>query len=176
MEPTLLGRVSDERCVSLIGMAGAGKTTLAGLLARRLGWACLDTHRLIEAPCRAPLPDILTRQGLAGFLALEEDVVAGLGVKRCVVATGGSVVYGARAMARLKSMWPVVYLSIDLPTFLARVGDPGERAFVMPGGLTLADVYAERQPLYAAAADLTVASCGTTPEACVETILQGIRS
>lgn len=176
MEPTLLGRVSDERCVSFIGMAGAGKSTLATLLACRLGWACLDTDRLIEAHCRARLSDILIRHGLPGFLAIEEDVVAGLGVKRCVVATGGSVVYGARAVARLKSMGPVVYLSIDLATFLARVGDPGERAFVMPGGMTLADVYAERQPLYAAAADLTVTSCGVTPEACVEHILQGIQS
>ncbi|MHC1790405.1 shikimate kinase [Solidesulfovibrio sp.] len=176
MEPTLLGRISDERCVSLIGMAGAGKSTLAALLARRLGWACLDTDRLIEAHCRALLPDILGRHGLPGFLGIEEDVVAGLAVKRCVVATGGSVVYGARAMARLKSMGPVVHLAIDLPTFLARVGDPGARAFVMPSGMTLSDVYAERQPLYAAAADLTVVSCGVTPAACAEHILQGILS
>ena len=175
MEPTLLSRVSDERCVSLIGMAGAGKTTLATLLAQRLGWACLDTDRLVEAHCRARLADILARHGLPGFLAIEEEVVAGLGVKRCVVATGGSVVYGTRAMARLKAMGPVVHLSIDLPTFLIRVGDPGARAFVMPGGMTLADVYAERQPLYAAAADLTIASCGATPETCVEHILQGIQ-
>ena len=176
MEPTLLGRVSDERCVSLIGMAGAGKSTLAALLARRLGWACLDTDRLIEAHCRARLPDILTRYGLPGFLDIEEDVVAGLGLKRCVVATGGSVVYGARAMERLKAMGPVVYLSIDLPTFLSRVGDPVQRAFVMPKGMTLSAAYAERQPLYAAGADLTVASCGVTPAACVEHILQGIQS
>jgi len=176
MEPTLLGRVSDERCVSLIGMAGAGKSTLAVILARRLGWACLDTDRLIEAHCRLRLPDILARHGLPGFLAIEEEVVAGLGVKRCVVATGGSVVYGARAVAKLKSMGPVVHLSIDLTTFLERLGDPGERAFIIPGGQTLSDVYAERQPLYAAAADLTVTSCGVTPEACLEHILQGIQS
>jgi shikimate kinase len=162
--------------VSLIGMAGAGKSTLAALLASRLGWACLDTDRLIEAHCRARLPEILGRYGLPGFLAIEDEVVAGLGLRRCVVATGGSVVYGTRAMARLKTMGPVVYLSIDLPTFLARVGDPDERAFVMPGGMTLSDVFAERQPLYAAAADLTVTSCGVTPAACVEHILQGIQS
>jgi len=176
MQPSLLGRVSDERCVSLIGMAGAGKSTLATLLARRLGWACLDTDRLIEATCGARLSDLLTRLGLEGFLHLEEDVVAELHVKRCVVATGGSVIYGARAVSRLKACGPVVHLAIDLPTFLVRVGDPGERAFVVPAGLTLPDVYVERLPLYAAAADLTVTSCGVTPEVCVEQILQGITS
>jgi shikimate kinase len=176
MQPSLLGRISDERCVSLIGMAGAGKSTLATLLARRLGWASLDTDRLIEATTGERLADLLSRLGLAGFLHLEEDVVAGLGVKRCVVATGGSVVYCPRAVARLRECGPVVFLSIDLPTFLTRVGDPGARAFVVPDGLTLADVYAERQPLYAAAADVTVTSCGVTPEACVEEILKGIAS
>jgi len=176
MQPPLISRISDEGCVSLIGMAGAGKSTLSALLARRLGWACLDTDRLIEATCGQRLPDILARLGLSAFLRLEEDVVAGLSVKRCVVATGGSVIYGPRAIRHLKACGPVVYLSIDLPTFLARVGDPGERAFIVPDGLGLADVYAERQPLYAAAADLTVTSCGGTPEACVEQILQGIES
>ena len=174
MQPPLLTRVSDERCVSLIGMAGAGKSTLAALLAGRLGWASLDTDRLIEATCGARLPDILAGRGLAGFLRLEEDVVAGLNVKRCVVATGGSVIYCRRAMERLRASGPVVHLSIDLAAFLARVGDPGERAFVMPDGMTLADVYAERQPLYVAAADFTVVSCGVPPEASLEQILQGI--
>ena len=176
MQPSLLGRISDEGCVSLIGMAGAGKTTLASLLARRLGWASLDTDRLIEATAGASLPSLLGRLGLEGFLRLEEDIVAGLGVKRCVVATGGSVIYAPRAVARLKACGPLVFLSIDLDTFLARLGDPGQRAFVVPAGMTLPEVFAERQPLYAAAADLTVTSCGVTPEACAAQILEGIAS
>ncbi|WP_300159988.1 homoserine kinase [Solidesulfovibrio sp.] len=176
MEPSLLARISDEGCVSLIGMAGAGKSTLASLLARRLGWAWLDTDRLIEATAGASLSALLARLGLEGFLRLEEDVVAGLCVKRCVVATGGSVIYGPRAVSRLKACGPLVFLSIDLETFLRRVGDPGQRAFVVPSGLTLPDVFAERQPLYAAAADLTVTSCGVSPEACADQILEGIAS
>jgi shikimate kinase len=174
MQPLLLDRVTDERCVSLIGMAAAGKSTLAVLLARRLGWACLDTDRLIEATRGRKLSDLLLELGREYFLQLEEEVVAGLSVKRCVVATGGSVVYEPRAMARLKEAGPVVHLAIDLPTFLARVGDVRERAFILPPGMTLADVHAARLPLYEAAADLTVTSCGVTPEACVEHILQGL--
>jgi shikimate kinase len=175
MQLPFLDRISDERCVSLIGMAGAGKSTLAELLARRLGWACLDTDHLVEATSGSKLSALLQTLGLDAFLRLEEDVVADMGVKRCVVATGGSVIYGPRAMANLRQCGPVVHLSIDLPTFLTRVGDPDARAFVVPPGLSLADVYAQRLPLYAAAADYTVTSCGITPEACVEDILRGIR-
>jgi len=174
MQPEFLDRVSDEHCVSLIGMAGAGKSTLATLLARRLGWACLDTDRLIEATRGRSLATLLQELGPDGFLHLEEDVVSDLSVKRCVVATGGSVVYCPKAMARLKQSGPVVYLAIDLPTFLTRVGDVRKRAFVIPPGQSLAQVHAARQPLYEAAADLTVVSCGVTPETCVENILRGI--
>lgn len=175
MEPQLLHRISDERCISLIGMAAAGKSTLAGLLAQRLGWACLDTDRLLEATEGRALADLLADLGREAFLRLEETVVAGLNVRRCVIATGGSVIYGARAMARLRESGPVVHVAIDLPTFLRRVGDPGKRAFIAPEGLSLADVYAERQPLYAAAADVTISSCGITPQSCIDQILEKIR-
>jgi len=163
-----LGRVTDERCVSLIGIAGAGKTTLGKALARRLDWAHLDTDRLIEATLGQPLQTILDERGLADFLAVEEALVATLGVKRAVISTGGSVVYGRKAVARLKSLGPVIHLRIGLGDFLERVQGAAGRAFVRPDGRSLPDVYAEREPLYQAACDFHVDTAALSLEACVE--------
>ena len=163
-----LGRISDEQCVSLIGIAGAGKSTLGKALAARLDWAHLDTDRLIEATMGQPLQSIMDERGLKGFLEVEEAVVSLLGTKRTVVSTGGSVVYSARAMDRLRSLGPVIHLRIDLDTFLDRVRDAKGRAFVRPAGHSLADVYAEREPLYLQACDFSVRTdCGGIEE-CVE--------
>jgi len=163
-----LGRISDEQCVSLIGIAGAGKTTLGKALAARLGWAHLDTDRLIEATMGQPLQALLDERGLEGFLSVEEAMVATLGIKRTVVSTGGSVVYSRKAVARLKSLGPVVHLRIGLEDFLTRVQGADGRAFVRPDGRSLADVFAEREPLYQAACDFHV-DTGTDPlDACVE--------
>ncbi|MFP5239559.1 MAG: homoserine kinase [Acidobacteriota bacterium] len=162
-----IGRITDEQCVSLIGIAGAGKSTLGEALAARLDWAHLDTDRLIESTWGQPLQTILDERGLPGFLAVEEAVVSTLGVKRTVVSTGGSVVYSKAAMARLKSLGPVIHLRIELDTFLERVRDASGRAFVRPAGLSLADVYAEREPLYLAACDFHVCTDTLDVNACV---------
>ena len=159
-----LERLTDEKCVALIGIAGAGKSTLGEALAEHLGWAHLDTDRLIEATWGQPLQSILDERGLPGFLAVEETVVSTLGVKRTVISTGGSVVYSPAAMARLKSLGPVIHLRIELDTFLARVKDASGRAFVRPAGLSLPDVYAEREPLYLSACDFHVDTDALTIE------------
>ena len=156
-EPSLTpARLSPQGCLSLIGMAGAGKSTLGRLLAEKLGWAHLDTDRLIEAYYGLPLQEILDGLGLKTFLTLENTLVSMLGVRRAVISTGGSVVYGAAALERLRLLGPVVFLEIGLPAFLSRVGDAGNRGLAIAPGCTKQGLFTERQPLYQTAADFTL--------------------
>lgn len=98
-----LRREAQLSCISLIGMAGAGKSTLGRMLSERMGWAHLDTDNLIEATYGMPLQQVLDGLGLEQFLRAEETVVATLMVRRTVVSTGGSVVYGPRTLKRIRS-------------------------------------------------------------------------
>ncbi len=173
--PPFVGTISDEPCVSLVGMAGAGKSTLGRMVAAMLGFAHMDTDRLIEATWGMPLQALLDAKGLTEFLRIEEDVVSRLWLKRCVISTGGSVVYGPRAVERLRCCGPVVFLRIDLATFLARVGAAEDRGFARPGGKSLAEVFAERQPLYAAISDHQTATDGMSPEDCARDIVSWAR-
>ena len=141
-------------CVSLVGMAGAGKSTLGRALAERLGWALVDTDRLMEAHWGASLQTLLDSFGLEGFLQAEEVVVAKLWLWRTVVATGGSVVYGPRAVRRLRELGPVVYLRVEVDTICERVQDARGRGLARRPGQSLEELYAEREPLYRQAADL----------------------
>ncbi len=166
--------LNDSSCIILIGMAGAGKSTLAPLLAQRLDWEHMDTDRLIESWFGRPLQGILDGCGPDKFLKLEEQVVSRLAAARCVVSTGGSVVYSQLAVNRLRMLGSIVHLHISLPTFLDRVGKADDRGFVVRPGLSLEDVYNERQPLYQAAADLTVATDSCAPDECVDQIISGL--
>jgi len=149
-------RLCDQGCVSLIGMAGAGKSTLGRLLAEKLGWAHLDTDRHIEAYYGMPLQDVLDGLGLQDFLKVENTLVSMLGVRRTIISTGGSVIYGAQAMERLHLLGPVVHLNISLESFLRRVGNGDNRGLAIAPGRTREDLFRERQPLYEAAADFTL--------------------
>ena len=167
-ERTPRSRLAETGCVSLIGMAGAGKSTLGRLLAEKLGWAHLDTDRLMESYYGLNLQDILDGLGLEAFLKAEETLVSMLGVRRAVISTGGSVVYGPAAVERLKLLGPVVYLSVSMETFLERVGDAGNRGLAVAPGQTREDLYLERQPLYQSAADFTLPTDSNDRMASVE--------
>jgi len=167
-DTTPAARLVETGCVSLIGMAGAGKSTLGRLLAEKLGWAHLDTDRLIESYYGLPLQELLDSMGLKDFLKAEETLVSMLSVRRTVISTGGSVIYGPAAMERLKLLGPVVHLSISLETFLGRVGDAGNRGLAIAPGLTREDLFRERQPLYQAAADFTLPTDTTDRKASLE--------
>lgn len=157
-------------CVSLIGMAGAGKTTVGRALAGRLGWAHLDTDRLLEAHWGSVLQNLVDGMGLEGFLRAEEKLVSELWLWRTVISTGGSVVYGPAAVERLKSLGPVIHLHVSASTVCERVKDGQGRGLVRRPGQSLEDLYAEREPLYRQAADLTLDMEGRGLEDALETI------
>lgn len=159
-------------CISLIGMAGAGKSTLAPLLAKSLSWAHLDTDRHLEAFYAMPLQSIYDAYGRDEFLHIEETLVSQLNLMRTVISTGGSVIYGPKAIARLKELGTVVYLDISEEVFLARVGNADDRGLAIPKGMTMSDLYRERNPLYASAADLTIRTDNCEPDECVRQILE----
>ena len=159
-------------CITLVGMAGAGKSTLGELLAGRLKWGQLDTDRYLESYYAIPLQQIMDTYGLDEFLRIEEHLVAELNLTRTVVSTGGSVIYSTSAMKQLKKLGPVVLLDIDEATFIERVGDAENRGLAIAPGKTMGDLYNERQPLYRAAADIVVSTDRNTPEECVDQILE----
>lgn len=159
-------------CITLIGMAAAGKTTLGEKLATRLGWGQLDTDRYLESYYALTLQQIMDTYGLDEFLRIEDSLVGDLGLTRTIISTGGSVIYGEKAMAKLKKLGPVVLLDIDESTFLERVGGAENRGLAIRPDTSLRDLYNERQPLYRAAADIVVSTDRFTPDECVDHILE----
>ncbi len=150
--------------IVLIGMPGSGKSTIGVLLAKAIGMAFIDTDLLIQQQENRLLQDIISEQGIAGFLAIEEAVLLKLEVVNTVVATGGSVIYSNKAMEHLKRNNLVVYLHVDYPELEQRITDMDTRGIVMTKGQKLVDVYNERIEYYQKYADLMLDSTGISIE------------
>lgn len=146
--------------IVLIGMPGAGKSTVGVVLAKVLGYDFLDSDLVIQQKDGRLLSQIIAEEGTDGFIRIENQINAGLDVNRSVIATGGSVVYGKEAMEHLKSIGTVVYLKLTYQTIENRLGDLKNRGVVLREGQTLADLYRERTSLYEKYADVTIEEDG----------------
>jgi shikimate kinase len=142
--------------VVLIGMAGAGKSTVGVVLAKRLGLDFLDTDVLIQARQGRRLQEIINSEGLAAFRQIEEATLLSLSCRRTVIATGGSAVYSKAGMGTLKSYGTIVFLDIPLEELMLRVRDMDTRGMVIDPGETFPDLFARRLPLYRRWAELIV--------------------
>ena len=156
--------VDDRTNIVLIGMPGAGKSTCGVLLARLAGLGFVDTDLLIQAAEGRALQAIVDREGHLALRAIEERVILGLGARRQVIATGGSAVYSERAMAHLRRDGVTVFLHVALEAIARRVRDLPSRGIACRPGMSLADLYAERVPLYRRHADVTVETTGLDHE------------
>jgi shikimate kinase len=165
-------RVAEDGCVTLIGMAGAGKSTVGKVLAERLGWAHVDTDHIIESWWGRDLQAISEALGKDRFVEAEEKIVAALRLQRCVISTGGSVVYGPKAVARLKEFGPLVHLDPGFEEVIRRVNLNPNRGLAIAPGQTLEDLYAERIALYEDAADFYVDTHALSPTQCAERIVR----
>jgi shikimate kinase len=160
--------------IILIGMAAAGKTTVGRKLAERLDWAFVDTDLLMEAWWGAPLQQIKDQLGLEGFVQAEAEQIRRTFLKRCVIATGGSVVYSEEAMAHLTSQGRIVYLESSFESISGRLTNPLSRGLAISPGQTLRDLYDERAPLYARYAQIRICTDGTGPGQTCDAIIQAL--
>ena len=142
--------------IVLIGMPGAGKSTIGVVLAKNLGMSFVDSDLVIQEQEGKKLHELIEEYGLDGFLEIEGRVNASLNPKSAVIATGGSVVYCEEAMDHLNSIAVVCYLRLSYEGIRERLGDLAERGVVLRKGQTLKALYEERVPLYEKYANLTV--------------------
>lgn len=142
--------------IILIGMPGAGKSTVGVVLAKKLGYAFVDSDLVIQEKTGKLLHEMISEWGVEGFLDVEETVNASMTADRTVIATGGSAVYGSRAMEHFKEIGTVVYLMLSYDAIADRLGDLNERGVTLKAGQGLKELYAERIPLYEKYADLTI--------------------
>lgn len=164
-------KLQPEQCISIIGMAGAGKTTVGRELAIQLGWAHLDTDHLIESVYGTTLQNVADSMTKDAFLDVEAAVICRVGVRRTVISTGGSVVYRHTAMEHLASLGPLAYLDVPLPVILERIARNPDRGLAIAPGQTIEDLFNERKALYEKYATCTVAAEGLTPAAIAAAIL-----
>lgn len=155
--------------IVLIGMPGVGKSTAGVVLAKVMGYQFTDSDLVIQQQENRLLKDIIADEGVDGFIAVENRVNASLMVEDSVIATGGSVIYGAEAMAHLKEIGTVVYLKVAFEILEQRLSDIRGRGVTLRDGQTLKDLYEERIPLYEKYADITIEEAGLSIE---ETVAQ----
>lgn len=151
--------------VVLLGMPGAGKSTVGVLLAKRLGYDFVDTDLLIQARHKGRLQQIIAARGMSAFKAIEEEILCELTARHTVIATGGSAVYSTAGMRHLGQLGCRVFIDIPLAELLRRVDDMDTRGLVLDPGEDFARLYSRRRPLYQSWADMTVDGTGLLPGA-----------
>jgi shikimate kinase len=169
--------VSFNECLFLVGYRATGKSTVAGLVARRLGWQALDADAVLEANVGKTIREIFASEGEAGFRRYEERVLEELcGRQRHVIATGGGVVLAEGNRLRMRRAGKVVWLRADAETIWQRLQADAttwdRRPALTVGGLSeVVQLLQVREPLYRECADWTVDTAGHTPEEVAELIL-----
>ena len=151
--------MKPESSLILVGMMGAGKTTVGRLLARRLKLDFHDSDEEIERRCGVRIPVIFDIEGEAGFRARESQVIAELcALENAVLATGGGVVLAEANRRVIAARGVVVYLHARPAHLWQRVRNDRNRPLLATADprKKLDALYAERDPLYREVADLVV--------------------
>ena len=166
----------------LIGPRGSGKSTVARLLARELGWDWCDADEELEKKYGQSIRAIFAAEGEAGFREKEEAVLVELcRCRRHVIATGGGVVLRESNRRMLRESGRVVWLSADIDTLWRRMqadDTTAERrpALSIGGREEVAEVLRMREPLYRGCADCIIETAGRSPQAIAEEILRRIET
>jgi len=162
--------MNSTQPIFLIGYRGTGKTTVARLVAERLGWYAIDADDEIERRAGKSIATIFAEDGEAGFRELEAQIVAELCERqRVVVAPGGGAVMNTATREAMRRAGPNIWLTASVDTIAARLAADEATASRRPqltiagGRAGIEAVLAERTPIYQACATFVVDTEGKTP-------------
>lgn len=156
--------------IILIGMPGAGKSTVGVILAKTIGMNFIDTDLIIQERYNTLLQDMINNEGIDSFLRKEEESILSLECNNSVIATGGSVVYSPVSMEHLKKLGKIIYLKLTCEEVVSRINNIKTRGIVIEKGQQLSDVFVQRTPLYEKYCDIIVNCSGVDIESIVERI------
>jgi shikimate kinase len=170
--------VNNDQCnVYLVGLMGAGKTTIGKALARRLAYHFVDTDHEVEARTGVGLPTIFEIEGEDGFRKREAQVIAELAaLKGRVVATGGGAVLRPENRQNLQTSGLVIYLDVPLPTLHERTRHDKKRPLLQVSDprQKLRELHAQRDPLYREVADLIVSGSRITVQSVLNLLIKKV--
>ena len=162
--------------IVLIGMPGAGKSTMGVILAKTLGRNFIDTDIVAQETAGRLLQEIIDKEGPGAFLATEEKTILSLHGHHAVIATGGSVVFSEKAMEHLKKEGVVIYLDISFEEMVRRLNNITTRGIVLAAGQSLREMYDQRVPLYEKYADITINCSEGDFETCIENVINELHT
>ncbi len=148
--------MNNKRNLILIGMPGAGKSTVGVVLAKKLGCHFIDTDIVIQEKTGLVLEDIIKTEGIDGFIEMENEISSKVQAEKTVISTGGSMCHCDGAMKNFKRNGTVIYLKLPYETIAKRLGDFSDRGVALREGQTLKNLYDERIALYEKYADVTI--------------------
>ena len=160
--------------IILIGMPGAGKSTIGVVLAKVLGYQFVDTDLIIQKEEGKLLWQIIEEKGVEEFINIEDKINSKIDVSQCVIAPGGSAVFGENAMKHFQEIGTVVYLDVDYPILKKRVGTFERRGVVLRHGNSFRDIYEERLPYYHKYAHITVSETNLNISQTVSAIVDAL--
>ena len=178
----ILGRViaNANKTIWLVGMMGAGKSTVGRALARHLSLPFIDTDHEIERRAGCSVGEIFARDGEESFRRLEAEVIRELGQKPQIVALGGGAPAQPGMVEYLQEHGTMVYLRAGLDTLLDRLGDARTRPMLRDlspeaRGERLTTLQREREPSYSRA-PLTIDADASSTAAVVEEIVEKLKA
>lgn len=166
----------QRRGITLIGMPGAGKSTVGVLLSKRLGLDFLDTDLAIQVREGRSLQQIVDSEGYLRLREIEEAVLLGIDPHGRVIATGGSAVYSDAAMRHLAAGSTVVFLDVAPEELRRRIRDYDTRGIARRPDQCFDELFAERSRLYRRYAEIRVDCAGLAQEDVLERVVAALLS
>jgi len=167
----------DKCNLYLVGLMGAGKTTIGRALARRLAYRFIDSDHEIEARTGVSLPTIFEIEGEEGFRRREAQLIAELvKLNGQVVATGGGAVLRPENRENLKSSGVVIYLDVPLQTLCERTRHDKNRPLLQVSDplQKLRELHTQRDRLYREVADLVISGSRITAQSVLNQMIREV--